>query len=134
VANYNFTTLEPHLGVLEDGTILADIPGLIEGASEGKGLGTKFLRHIRRTRVLVHCVSADSVDPMRDYRAIRGELESYGAGLSEKKEILLITKADTVSAEELKAVVKLFRDHAPLAASILDEDSLKKLKKKLCQI
>ena len=93
VANYHFTTLEPHLGVYYD-LILADIPGLIEGASEGKGLGVKFLRHIERTRVLFHLVSAESEDPIKDYKSIRKELGAYDESLLEKDEYLFLSKTD----------------------------------------
>jgi GTP-binding protein len=106
VGNYNFTTLEPHLGVLPGGLIMADIPGLIEGASEGKGLGTKFLRHIERTGVLVHCISAESENVSEDYRVIRGEIEGYSKTLGEKKEYIAITKIDNVSPEKLKKIEK----------------------------
>ncbi|MBI5400868.1 MAG: Obg family GTPase CgtA [Candidatus Yonathbacteria bacterium] len=129
VANYNFTTLEPHLGVLENGMIMADIPGLIEGASEGKGLGIKFLRHIRRTETLVHCIAADSEDFMKDYKVIRGELEKYGLGLEDKREIVLVTRADTIGEDELKKKLKDLKDRKPLSVSILDDTSIKAFKK-----
>jgi GTP-binding protein len=90
VGNYNFTTLEPHLGDWY-GHILADIPGLIEGASEGKGLGIKFLKHIERTRFLVHMIDASSKDYVKDYKTIRSELASYN------KEILSIFVTITTS-------------------------------------
>ncbi len=93
VANYHFTTLEPHLGVYYD-LILADIPGLIEGASEGKGLGIKFLRHVERTRVLFHLVSAESEDPVKDYKTIRKELGAYNKLMLEKDEYLFLSKTD----------------------------------------
>src|SRR3989344_5938119 len=89
VANYSFTTLEPHLGAYY-GLILADIPGLKEGASEGKGLGTKFLRHIERTKTLFHLVSAESDDPARDYGIIRNELTAFNDELSEKCEYVFL--------------------------------------------
>lgn len=102
VANYEFTTLEPNLGSMY-GIIIADIPGLIEGASEGKGLGHTFLRHIQRTKILAHCVSLEqSVEDMiESYTIIRTELEQYSLGLSEKQEIVLLTKTDTCSPEEV---------------------------------
>src|SRR4029079_15764246 len=80
VGSYAFTTLDPNLGMLY-GYILADIPGLIEGASGGKGLGFKFLRHIARTRLIVHCVSLESEDPLGDYRTVRGELARFEDGI-----------------------------------------------------
>src|SRR3989344_6495874 len=95
VADYQFTTLDPNLGDLH-GYILADIPGLIEGASEGKGLGTKFLRHIKRTYALVHLISFENVNMMKAYKAVRGELEQYGNDLDKKDEIILLTKTDVL--------------------------------------
>ncbi|MDP3954959.1 MAG: GTPase ObgE, partial [bacterium] len=85
VANYPFTTLEPNLGVMGN-LILADIPGLVEGAAEGKGLGHKFLRHIQRTKVLAHCISADSPDLAKDYAIVRSELKKFNKELLDKKE------------------------------------------------
>ena len=101
VANYHFTTLEPHLGVYYD-LILADIPGLIEGASGGKGLGVKFLRHVERTRVLFHLVSAESDDPVKDYKAIRKELGTYNKALLEKDEYLFLSKVDMPDTATIK--------------------------------
>ncbi len=100
VGNYAFTTLEPHLGAYH-GIIIADIPGLIEGASEGKGLGVKFLKHIERTRAIFHLVSAESDDPLRDYRIVRHELAAYAPALAEKPERVFLTKSDTVPIERL---------------------------------
>ena len=101
VANYHFTTLEPHLGTYY-GLILADIPGLIEGASEGKGLGTKFLRHISRCRVLFHLISCETQDPVRDYKTIRNELKTYDKALAEKPEYVFLSKTDEVEGKRLK--------------------------------
>ncbi|HCC29084.1 MAG TPA: GTPase ObgE, partial [Marinilabiliales bacterium] len=91
VANYAFTTLEPNLGVTKGGQIIADIPGLIEGASAGKGLGYKFLKHIERTKILVHCVSAESANPLVDYQIVRRELKNYSSLLEAKPEIVVLT-------------------------------------------
>lgn len=126
VANYNFTTLEPHLGVLPDGSIMADIPGIIEGASEGKGLGIKFLRHIRRTRVVLHCVAANAENYLHDYAAIRKELGAYDPVLGEKPEIILITKSDMVSPGELKkmATVLKQKNKQVMNVSVIDDKSL----------
>lgn len=109
VGNYEFTTLEPNLGSMF-GTIIADIPGLIEGASEGKGLGHTFLRHIQRTKILAHCVSLEqTVEAMvQVYNVIRKELEQYSLELSEKKEIVVLTKSDTCTPEEVKEKSKAF--------------------------
>lgn len=108
VAAYHFTTLSPNLGVthLDDGRsfVIADMPGLIEGASEGKGLGTTFLRHIERCRVLLHFVSmGDEEDPYESYLSINEELRKYGAGLERRPMIVVATKMDEEGAEEKKA-------------------------------
>lgn len=104
VANYPFTTISPNLGAytLRNGItiILADIPGLIEGASKGKGLGDEFLRHIERTRVLVHMIDGFSADPFNDYEVIRKELIDYGKGLESKPEIVVINKIDITEVKE----------------------------------
>lgn len=133
VGNYNFTTLEPHLGVLPGGIIMADIPGLIEGASEGKGLGTKFLRHIERTGVLVHCVSAESEDIAADYHVIRKEIEGYSPTLAAKREYLAVTKTDNVSPENLKKIEKLAKklNKNYSLVSIFDDASLKDFQDKV---
>ncbi len=125
VANYAFTTLEPNLGVLRSGKIMADIPGLIEGAGEGKGLGHKFLKHVERTSLLVHCLSSESQNPVADYKIVRNEIANYSSVLSEKKEILILTKSDLLSPEDIKKISKKLP--IKLAVSILDDASLKKL-------
>lgn len=135
VANYAFTTLEPHLGTYYD-LILADIPGLIEGSSSGKGLGTKFLRHIERTKILFHLISAESEDPVQDYKIIRNELASYHKNLADKTEYVFLSKSDMVPSQEIKkkitALKKVFKNVSPL--SIHDEESLKKVKQILNKI
>ncbi len=135
VANYAFTTLEPHLGAYY-GIILADIPGLIEGASEGKGLGVKFLKHIERTKVLFHLIDAESEDVVRDYRVIRKELETYNPELLEKTEDVFLTKSDMVSAAELKEKMAALKKAGlkPIAVSILEPESMEKVKKLLNKI
>lgn len=129
VANYHFTTLEPNLGVYYD-LILADLPGLIEGASDGKGLGIKFLKHVERTKVLFHLVSAQSDDVVGDYKSVRDELKKYNKKLLEKKEYVFLSKSDEVSQDEIAKKIKQFKKHkitvTPL--SILDESSLKNVK------
>lgn len=125
VANYAFTTLEPNLGVTKSGAIIADIPGLIEGASEGKGLGYRFLKHIERTRLLVHCLSAESSDMMADYQTVRKELENYSSVLAQKPEIIILTKSDLLNPKDIAKTVK--KIHAKLAVSIADDKSLKLL-------
>lgn len=125
VASYAFTTLEPNLGVTRGGYIIADIPGLIEGAAEGKGLGVKFLKHVERTGLLIHCVSAESEDPLHDYKVVRKELENYSSVLSTKPEIILVTKSDTKSVKEIEKIKKLLK--TKLAVSVIDTDSIDKL-------
>lgn len=102
IGNYPFTTLEPNIGMMGQIT-LADIPGLIEGAHLGKGLGTEFLRHIEKTQLLVHCISVENDNVVEAYQAIREELKAYSSSLTQKPEIILLTKTDLVSADELKA-------------------------------
>ncbi|MBI2595487.1 GTPase ObgE [Candidatus Daviesbacteria bacterium] len=100
VGDYPFTTLEPNLGVLE-GKILADIPGLIEGAWTGKGLGHKFLGHIEKVNLLIHCISSQSPNPLNDYKIIHHELEKFNPKLLGKQEIILLTKSDLVEKTDL---------------------------------
>lgn len=134
IGNFPFTTLHPSLGVLY-GLVLADIPGLIEGAAEGRGLGHKFLRHIERTKALIHCVASDSADVVKDYQTVRKELELYNPEIAQKPEVVLLTKTDSVSPEEVKQKTDLLRPfaHEILSASILDEDSIKKVGEFLTQ-
>ncbi|HWE21147.1 MAG TPA: GTPase ObgE [Hyphomicrobiaceae bacterium] len=116
IADYPFTTLHPNLGVVRVGEVdfvLADIPGLIAGAHEGKGVGTRFLGHVERCRVLLHLVDATSDDVAAAYRTVRAELKAYGAGLARKKEIVALSKCDAfdeaaiaAKAEALKAVAR----------------------------
>ncbi|MBW4616550.1 MAG: GTPase ObgE [Desmonostoc vinosum HA7617-LM4] len=105
IADYPFTTLIPNLGVVRkptgDGTVFADIPGLIEGAAEGVGLGHDFLRHIERTRVLLHLIDATSDDVIRDYNTIQQELQAYGRGLERRSQILALNKIDAVDRETI---------------------------------
>ncbi|NET01865.1 MAG: GTPase ObgE [Sphaerospermopsis sp. SIO1G2] len=105
IADYPFTTLVPNLGVVKkptgDGTVFADIPGLIEGASHGTGLGYDFLRHIERTRVLLHLIDATSADVIGDYHTIQSELEAYGRGLDKRPQILALNKIDAMDQESV---------------------------------
>ena len=135
VANYPFTTLEPNLGAYYE-LILADIPGLIEGSSTGKGLGMKFLRHIERTRILFHFISAESSTPVKDYRTIRKELGRYNKELLEKPEWIFLSKTDLLTPAELKkktATLKKLGQHVT-AVSIIDDESLKEVEKILNNI
>jgi GTP-binding protein len=130
VANYAFTTLEPNLGTYYS-LILADIPGLIEGSSEGKGLGTRFLRHIERTRTLFHFISAESPTPVADYKTIRAELGAYSKALLKKPEHLFLTKSDVVNEKTLKATLAKLKKINPkvIAISIIDDESIKNVQK-----
>lgn len=130
VANYRFTTLEPHLGVYY-GVVLADIPGLIEGASKGKGLGIKFLRHIERTEVLFHLISGESKKPLKDYKTIREELGKYDEGLLKKEEYIFITKSDLISEEFKEKIKDKFKGIKKeiIFISIYDFNSIKKVQK-----
>lgn len=125
VANYAFTTLEPNLGVTKSGHIIADIPGLIEGASSGKGLGTKFLKHIERTQLIIHCVSAESSNCLNDYQTVRQELSAYSSTLAAKPEIIILTKSDLLSSTQTQKTLKSLR--AQLAVSIIDPTTIKQL-------
>ena len=107
IGAYPFTTLEPHLGTLF-GYVLADIPGLIEGASDGKGLGYKFLRHVERTSMLIHLVSLESENAMEAYEQIRSELSAYGKTLAEKEEWIVLTKIDLRTEAEVAAFKEEF--------------------------
>ena len=135
VANYPFTTLEPNLGVYYE-LILADIPGLIEGASSGKGLGIKFLQHIERTKTLFYIISAESEHPDKDYKIIKNELEKNNKELAEKKEYIFLSKSDMVSAKDIKTKVSMFKKAKKnvIVISIHDEDSLAKVRSILNEI
>ncbi|MDX8445355.1 GTPase ObgE [Mesorhizobium captivum] len=123
IADYPFTTLHPGLGVARiDGRefVLADIPGLIEGAHEGVGIGDRFLGHVERTRVLLHLVSAQEENPGKAYETVRAELEAYGHGLTEKTEIVALSQVDILDAEARKkkaASLKRAAGRAPLLLS-----------------
>ena len=123
IAAYPFTTLHPQLGVVAVDSrefVLADIPGLIEGAHEGVGLGDRFLGHVERCRVLLHLVDAGGEHAGRDYRTVRAELEAYGAGLAAKREIVALSKVETVDPETLRKQADRLRracEQAPLRLS-----------------
>jgi GTP-binding protein len=141
VASYAFTTLDPNLGALAGGYILADIPGLIEGASLGKGLGHKFLKHVKRTKMLLHLVSLENevAGPKgmeEAYKAVRGELEKYGNGLAEKREVIILTKTDLVDAKAVTAARKALKKLNPdiLEVSVLDDASVKKIGEEIVQL
>src|SRR3989344_3702357 len=130
VANYPFTTLEPNLGVYFD-LILGDIPGIIEGAATGKGLGIKFLQHIERTKVLFHLISAESLNPIEDYRVVRKELELYNKLLLKKTECIFLSKSDEVTKGDILKIKNNFKkiDKEIIPISIADEKSIEVVKK-----
>lgn len=135
VANYPFTTLEPHLGAYYE-LILADIPGLIEGASEGKGLGMKFLRHVERTKILFHFISAESPNPLKDYDVIRKELKAYNKKMLDKKEFVFLTKIDMITPAKVKEKLSQLKSAGIAASPIssIDDESIKKVKEILNNI
>lgn len=135
IGNYPFTTLEPNVGMM-DGVMLADIPGLIEGASKGKGLGTTFLKHIEKTELLVHCIDASSPDPLKDYEVIRQEFESYNPALLNKKEIIVLTKIDLVDEKKTKGVIEQLKPKTEkiYLMTAYDDESIEELKKALLMI
>lgn len=134
VGSFPFTTLEPNLGSFY-GLILADIPGLIEGAAEGKGLGHRFLRHIERTKALLHCVSVENEDPAASYQVVRRELGLYNETIVKKPEVVLLTKADLVGEEELERKLAALRRLNPevLPVSAIDDRLLAKVGEYLSQ-
>ena len=112
IADYPFTTLHPQLGVVRVGMqsfVLADIPGLIEGAHEGHGLGTRFLGHVERCAVLLHLIDVTSADPVADYRVIRKELKAYSPELAEKTEVIAFNKTDLLQDDEIETKLKDFK-------------------------
>jgi len=135
VANYQFTTLEPHLGVYNK-IILADIPGLISGASTGRGLGIKFLRHIERTRIILYLVSSEATNWRDDYKIVKKELFLYKKELELKPSYLVVTKIDLLKEAERIALITQVRKEFPksLAVSIYDEKSIGEIKQFLDQL
>lgn len=135
VANYSFTTLEPNLGVYYE-LILADIPGLIEGASSGKGLGIKFLRHIERTKVLFHFISAQSEEPAKDYQIIQNELGIYNKELLNKPEYIFLSKADLFDKNEINKKLDKLKaiDKEAMAISVINDTNINYIEKILREI
>ncbi len=134
-AMYPFTTLEPNLGVFEN-YIIADIPGLIEGASKGKGLGIKFLKHIEKVEVLLHCIASDSKDIIADYETVIKEMSEYNGDLLSKKQVILITKSDLADKETLKKQISLLKKYTKkiLPVSIYNPEEFEELKKLLLKL
>lgn len=137
IGDYPFTTLEPNLGVIPtpdknaNHKVLADIPGIIEGASKGKGLGFSFLRHIEKTKLLLHCIDGTSSDPVSSYEVIRNEFSTYNPQLVEKKEIIVLTKTDLLEKTDVTKLISLLEKKLKknvLAVSIYDDSSLTTLR------
>jgi GTP-binding protein len=131
IADYPFTTLHPNLGVVRAGEasfVLADIPGLIEGAHEGAGLGTRFLGHVERTKILLHLVDATEEDVAGAYRTVRAELKAYGGGLDKKKEIVALSKCDALDEAAIAEKVQVLKKAArktPLVLSAVSGRGVK---------
>lgn len=135
VGNYQFTTLFPNLGDMY-GFVIADIPGLIEGASEGKGLGLKFLRHVSRTKALLYCISLEDEEPESVLAVVKNELKQYDPSLLSKKEIILLTKTDTTNLERVEKIKKSLKKKYEnvFSVSIVDDDAVKNLRDELVKI
>lgn len=140
IADYPFTTLHPGLGVARiDGRefVIADIPGLIEGAHEGVGIGDRFLGHVERTRVLLHLVSAQEEHPGKAYKVVRGELEAYGHGLAGKPEVLALSQVDTLDADARKkkaAALKRAAGRAPILLSAVSGEGVEETLRALISV
>lgn len=140
IADYPFTTLHPQLGVVRVDArefVLADLPGLIEGAHEGTGLGDRFLGHTERCRVLLHLIDGTSEDAGRDYRIVRAELEAYDHGLTEKPEIVALSKADAMTAEQIKkqaAKLKRACRTTPLVLSSVSGEGVEEVLRAVMQV
>lgn len=129
VASYAFTTLNPQLGRL-DGVVLMDLPGLIEGTYEGKGLGTKFVKHTKHAKLLAHLVSLESDNPVDEYLRMRDELKNVDQDLFEKPEVIILTKSDLVPPEKVSQIQKDLKKYSKdvLVTSVYDYDALEDLK------
>jgi GTP-binding protein len=140
IGAYPFTTVNPNLGVLrlnDRDIVLADIPGLIEGAAEGRGLGHRFLKHVQRCRVLIHCIAADNADLVATYNTVRQELAAYHPDLVEKPEIVVINKIDLVALDELAKLSATMRSAAgqePILTSAVTGKGLESLRERITQL
>lgn len=145
IADYKFTTLEPSLGVVQvsdyESFVMADIPGIIEGAHDGKGLGDQFLRHIQRTRILLFLIDMNSNDPFYDYQILKKELHLYDPFLDKKPHLIVLSKTDTINPDDKKELLKIltnefeskFHEHIFTISSITGEN-LEKLKRTLFEM
>jgi len=145
IADYKFTTLEPSLGVVRIGDyasfVMADIPGIIEGAHDGRGLGIQFLRHIQRTKILLFMIDINSIDPVKDYKTLKEELHLYDKYLDKKSHIIAISKIDTVSEEyrneflvEIQGEFQQQLQEKIIPISSVTGENIKKLKTKLYEV
>ncbi len=139
IGDYPFTTLEPNLGVMpapDKNIILADIPGLIEGASTGRGLGIKFLKHIEKTGLIAHCIDISQDNPHHTYLTVRKEFEQYNPELLNKTEIIVLTKTDLLDKKEIEKKIKNLQktNKVIVPVSIIDDESLENLKKTLINL
>ncbi len=129
IADYPFTTLTPNLGVVDfkgKTYLFADIPGLIEGASDGKGLGHGFLKHVERTRLMLHLIDINSADISADYKLIRNELKSYSKNLASKKEIVVLTKIESLAPADVMTKIKAIKKNLPNKVKIVEISSFSK--------
>ena len=137
IANYQFTTLNPNLGVASYDNkeiTLADIPGLIEGAHKGTGLGIQFLKHVERCKTLLHIIDISSNDPKKDYKQVKNELKNYSSKLSKKKELIVLNKIDLVKDSEVKKIIEDFSKNFKseiITLSTFEKKSVSKIKAKL---
>ena len=129
VASYAFTTLDPELGRL-NGLVLMDLPGLIEGTFEGKGLGTKFVKHTKSARLVAHMISLESEDVAEEYSRMREELKNIDPELFDKPEVIILTKSDLVNSEKIESSIKALKNFKKevFVCSVYDYDSLEELK------
>ena len=136
IADYPFTTIEPNLGVLEfrehgirsnKTLVLADIPGLIEGANLGKGLGDRFLRHIERCKILIHIIDATSDDVVSDFKTINIELKKYSKKLTTKKQIVVLNKIDAINENDLSKKINKLKNYLPIPISAVTGKGIKEL-------
>ncbi|MDQ4077472.1 MAG: GTPase ObgE [Chloroflexota bacterium] len=141
IADYPFTTLTPNLGVVEVGDVppfvVADIPGLIEGAHEGKGLGDQFLRHVERTKLLVHLVDGTAIDPIEDFETINAELASFNERLASRPQLVVITKMDLPDAQEQAPMIRAEleeRGYEVMEISAVTQENIRPLKYRIAQM
>ena len=137
IANYQFTTLNPNLGVTRydnKEVTIADIPGLVEGAHKGKGLGVQFLKHIERCKSLLHMIDITSNDLIKDYKKVKNELKSYSPNLIKKKELIVLNKTDLIDENELKKIYKSFSKNMKsevITLSTVEKKSINKIRSKI---